>query len=267
MNYKIIALDLDGTLLTAKKEILPETKKALINAQKKGVKVVLASGRPLPGMEFIAQELELYKYGGYILSYNGGQIYDCLERKVIFEKSIAVEDAKQIYDLSVLHDTNILTYLDNKIYAEFFDKYIEIETRINKMEYIETPNLLDTITKPVPKFIMLESGDYLEKIEPLIAAELDGKFSVTRSEPFFLEIMPKGIDKGNTLAKLGELIDVKQEEIIVCGDSYNDISMVKFAGLGVAMGNAKKEVIDIADFVTLTNEENGIAHVIEKYIG
>lgn len=267
MNYKIIALDLDGTLLTAKKEILPETKEALVKAQKNGVKVVLASGRPLPGMEFVAKELDLYKYGGYILSYNGGQIYDCGNNEVIFEKSIDVKDTKQIYDLSVMHNTNILTYLDNKIYAEFYDEYIEIEERINRMEYVETDNLLESITKPVPKFIMLENGEYLEKIEPLVAEQLGEKFSVTRSEPFFLEVMPKGIDKGSSLAKLAELTGVKREEIIVCGDSYNDVTMVKFAGLGVAMGNAKQEVKDVASFITFTNEENGIAHVIEKYVG
>lgn len=267
MDYKIIALDLDGTLLTDKKEILPETKKALINAQKNGVKVVLASGRPLPGMEFVAKELELYKYGGYILSFNGGQIYDCTEKKIIFEKTIPVEDAKQIYDLSIIHNTNILTYLDNKVYAEYYDEWIEIETRINKMKYVETDSLLDAIKNPVPKFIMLGSGDYLEKIEPLVASQLGGKFTVTRSEPFFLEIMPKGIDKGSTLSKLAQLTHIKQEEVIACGDSYNDISMVKYAGLGVAMNNAKQEVKDIADFVTLSNEENGIAKVIEKYIG
>ncbi len=266
MNYKMIALDLDGTLLTAEKTILPETKKALIDIQKKGVKVVLSSGRPVPGMEFIAEQLELHKYGGYILSFNGGQIVDCKTNKVIAETSINVNDAHRVYDLSIIHNTNIITYIDNKVYGEFFDEYVEVETTINKMEFVEVDNLLDAITKPVPKFIMLQDGDYVEKIIPLVAEELEDKFTVTRSEPYFLEVMPKGIDKGSSLEKLAQMEGIKQEEVIACGDSYNDITMVEYAGLGVAMDNAKQEVKDASDYVTLSNEDNGIANVIEKFI-
>lgn len=265
MNYKIIALDLDGTLLTKDKRILPETKAALIDAQKNGIKVVLSSGRPIPGMVDISKELLLKEYGGYIISYNGGIIYDAKAEKIIYSASIEPSDFQKIYDLSIIHNTNLLTYKNNKVYAEFFDEYIEIECRINKMEFIETPDLLAEIDVPVPKFIMTESGEYLEKIEPLIKEELSENFSVSRSEPFFLEIMPKGIDKGNAIKKLCEILSISKDDVVAFGDSYNDITMIEYAGTGVAMENAKEEVKKIADFITLSNEENGIADFLNNH--
>ena len=265
MEKKIIALDLDGTLLTSKKTILPKTKEALIDAQKRGMKVVLSSGRPFPGMDFIASELELDKYEGYILAFNGGEIVDYKTKEKVFSKSIEPKDFQEIYDLSIIHDTNILTYKDGKVYAEFFDEWVEVETRINKMEYVETDDLLSEITGPVPKFIMLGHGEYLEKIEPLICEQLEGRFSVTRSEPFFLEIMPLGVDKGASLKRLADHLGLGAQNVVACGDSYNDMTMVSYAGLGVAMGNAKEPVKEIANYITATNEDDGIVEVLDKF--
>ncbi len=266
MNYKLIALDIDGTLLNKEKKILPKTKQALIDAQKKGIKVVLSSGRPVPGMLGLSKELELEKYGGYLISYNGGVVYDLKNDKEIYSKSINPSDFQQIYDLSIIHNTNILTYKNNKVYAEFSDDYIEIECRINNMEFVEVDNLLAEIDVCVPKFIFTESGEYLEKIEPLIKSELSDKFSVTRSEPFFLEVMPEGIHKGSSLSRLAEILSIKQSEVMAFGDSYNDMTMIEYAGMGVAMGNAKPEVIEISDYITLSNDDNGIADAIEKLV-
>lgn len=266
MEYKMIVLDLDGTLLTKDKKISPKTKQALIDIQKKGKKVVLASGRPFPGMEKYSQELQLDVYGGYVLSFNGVQILDCKSGKIISESSIPVEKCQQVYDLSLIHDTNLITYIDNKIYGEMYCKYADIETTINKMEFVEVDDLIAEIKKPVPKFIMLADGEYVEKILPLVTEELQNDFTVVRSEPYFLEILPKNVDKGTSLDRLGKLLNIKKEEIIACGDSYNDLTMIEYAGLGVAMENAREDAKNIADFITLSNENDGIAHVVEKFM-
>ena len=122
------------------------------------------------------------------------------------------------------------------------------------------------VTFSVPKFLMTDDGDYLAMVEPKVKAALGKNFSVYRSDPFFLEILPKGIDKAQSLERLLAVIGVKREEMIACGDGYNDLTMVQYAGLGVAMGNGVLPVRKAADYITLTNEEDGVAHVVEKFM-
>ena len=118
----------------------------------------------------------------------------------------------------------------------------------------------------VPKYIMLDDGDYLATVEPKVKAALGKNFSVYRSEPFFLEILPKGIDKAQSLERLLKRLGLTREQMIACGDGYNDLSMIKYAGLGVAMENAVLPVRQAADFVTKSNNDDGVAYVIEKFI-
>ena len=118
----------------------------------------------------------------------------------------------------------------------------------------------------VPKFIMLDDGDYLATVEGKVKAALGKNFSVYRSEPFFLEILPKGIDKAQSLDQLLHALGMDREEMIACGDGYNDLSMIQFAGLGVAMANAVLPVRNAADYVTLSNNDDGVAQVVEKFL-
>ena len=122
------------------------------------------------------------------------------------------------------------------------------------------------MTFPVPKFLMTEDGDYLAMVEPRVKAALGKNFSVYRSEPYFLEVLPKGIDKARSLGRLLEILGMKREQMIACGDGYNDLSMIRFAGLGVAMENAVLPVRQEADYITLSNNEDGVAHVVEKFM-
>ena len=114
--------------------------------------------------------------------------------------------------------------------------------------------------------LMLEDGDYLATVEPKVKAALGKNFSVYRSEPYFLEILPRGIDKAQSLERLLEVLGLTREAMIACGDGYNDLSMIQYAGLGVAMENAVLPVRQAGDFVTKSNNDDGIAHVIEKFI-
>ena len=113
---------------------------------------------------------------------------------------------------------------------------------------------------------MLDDVDYLAVVEPLVNAALGRDFSVYRSEPFFLEIMPKGIDKAQSLERLLMKLGLKREEMIACGDGYNDLSMIKYAGLGVAMENAVLPVRTAADHITASNNEDGVGLVVEKFM-
>lgn len=144
--------------------------------------------------------------------------------------------------------------------------YVKLESSINHMELVEKEDMASYVDFQVPKFLLADDGDYLATVEPKVKAALGKNFSVYRSEPFFLEILPRGIDKAQSLARLLERLGMTKEEMIACGDGYNDLSMIRFAGLGVAMKNAVFPVRKAADFITASNNDDGVALVVEKFM-
>ena len=266
MNYEMIVLDLDGTLTNRNKEITPRTKEALMEAQKRGKIVVLATGRPTAGVEPLARELELSRFGSYILSFNGGMITNCRTGEVVFSSVLPMESNERIIGLAEEYRVDILTYQDSQILTNNREcPYAKIESEINHLPLCQT-DLRAAITGPVPKFIMLDDGDYLAMVEPRVKAALGRDYSVYRSEPFFLEIMPKGIDKAKSLERLLDSLGMGREQMIACGDGYNDLTMIRYAGLGVAMENAVLPVKNAADYVTASNDEDGVALVAERFL-
>lgn len=266
-KYNIIVLDLDGTLTNRDKVITPRTKAALMEAQKRGKKVVLASGRPTPGVTPLAEELRLKDYGGYILSYNGGIIMNCQTKEVLFSKLLPAETNQKIIELAEEHRVDFLTYEGDHIVTNNKEnQYGQKESWINHMPLVEVEDPRTYLKFQVPKFLMLDDGDYLALVEPRVKAALGKNFSVYRSEPFFLEILPKGIDKAQSLERLLDVIGMTRQEMIACGDGYNDLSMIEFAGLGVAMENAVLPVRKLANYITDSNNEDGVGKVIEKFM-
>ena len=269
MDYKIIALDIDGTLVNSHKVITEKTKNTLLNIQECGVKVAIASGRPYAGVKRYVDELELARYGGYVISYNGGQLVRASDGKALFEKTFSDNLAHRLYDFSRKHKTGIMTYTKDGnlvVTEDNDDKYIVLEAGINGIPVKKLSSWKDYIDYPVLKCILTEEGDYLERLEHLLAEEFKGELNIFRSEPFFLEALPLAVDKSTALKALTEVTDIKREEIIACGDGFNDITMVQYAGLGVAMRNAQQSVKDAADFITLSNDEDGIVNVINRFI-
>ena len=249
--YEIIVLDLDGTLTNRDKVITPRTKAALMKAQERGKKVVLASGRPTQGVIPLAKELRLEEYSGYILSFNGGRIINCKTGETVFARSLPVSANKKIVGLAEENQVDIVTYEGS---------------RINGMEIWKPENMAEYVNFEVPKFLMMEDGDYLAMVEPKVKAAMGKNFSVYRSDPFFLEILPKGIDKAQSLERLLEVLGLTREQMIACGDGYNDLTMIKYAGLGVAMENAVLPVRNAADYITASNNDDGVGLVVEKFM-
>ena len=266
MKYKIIALDIDGTLNSSKHKILPETREALIAAQEKGLKVVLASGRPTPGMMNLAKELELEKFGGFVLSYNGGRITNIKTGEVIYEVFLTPEEAHEIYDLAKENNVNIMAYDGEDIITEDHDEYIQIEAHINTMQIKKTDNFKGAVVNHTIKTLTTGTPEVIAEIEKNYIEKFGDRFSICRSMPFFLEVMPQGINKAASLERLLESLNMTPSDMIACGDGFNDVEMIKYAGLGVAMGNAVDEVKIASDYVTRSNDENGIVDVIEKFI-
>lgn len=267
MAYQIIVLDLDGTLTNSKKEITPKTKEALMRIQKEGKTVVLASGRPTPGVLPLAEELELEKYGGYILSFNGAKIINCRTKEVVYNKTVPEEYVKHLYDYAVKMNIGILSYTESGIVlGNGKDKYNELEARINHLPMQEVHNFVEYIDFPENKFLMTGEPKQIFDAQKELREQFGAWLNIFRSEPFFLEIMPSEIDKAYSLGKLLEFLGEDKSHMICCGDGFNDLSMIRFAGLGVAMENAQKEVKEAADFITYSNDEDGVCHVVNKFM-
>ncbi len=267
MEYKIIVLDLDGTLTNSKKEISKNTLDALLEIQRNGYKVALASGRPTPGITKLAKQLELKKYGGYILSFNGAKIISCRDNEVIFQKTLPAEVIPQLHQTALDNNIGIISYDDGMVIAgNGIDEYIELEARINGLDIKEVPDFVSYINYPVNKCLMTAPHDVLENVRKQLQNKYNSLLSIYFSEPFFLEIMPQNVDKAQSLLTLLNTIGISSEEMICCGDGFNDISMIQVAGLGVAMENAQEAVKQAADYITLSNDDEGILHVIKKFM-
>lgn len=266
MKYKLLVLDLDGTLTNSKKEITRHTKETLIKAQEAGLKVVLASGRPTYGVAPLANELELQKYEGYILAYNGGEIIDWKTRELMYEKQLDSDLLPYLYRCAKENDFAIVTYENEYVLTEKpDDEYVLKEALLNVMKIKKVDNFLEAVKHPITKCLIVGEPSRLALLEKEMYEKLKDRMGVFRSEPYFLELVPKGIDKAQSLSVLLEEIGMTKNEMIAIGDGFNDLSMIQYAGLSIAMENAQDVVKQAADFITLSNEEDGVAYAVEKF--
>lgn len=268
MKYELLVLDVDGTLLTDEGLISKRTLAALRKAQQTGVVIVLASGRPLHGLLPLAEKLDLDKYGGYLLAYNGAQIVDMKAKENLLAKSIEKEVFPFIEKEANKHGVAMFTYTDAAVITnDQSNPYIQKEARINGMELKEYRPLAAAIDFN-PRKCILVNDDLAEikRLEQEFSMRLDGVMNVFRTEPYFLEIVPELIDKANALGFLLEALNMNPAKSLVIGNGVADYSMIQMAGLGVAMGNATDSVKRCADFVTTSNNEDGIALVVEEHI-
>ena len=268
MSYKIIVLDLDGTLLNSKKEITPATKEALIDIQKAGKKVVLASGRSEHGVISYAEELELDKYGSYVLSYNGARIRQCASDELNYNLTIPNGIIQPIFDIVKEYpdvDLGIDT-VDTYYYGICQNPFNELESRLCDIPLVYMENLPQAATFPINALLITGEPDTLVIIEERLKGIYGDQYGIFRSEPFYLRVMPPNVDKAQSLQRLLLQMGLTREKMICCGDGYNDKSMIEFAGLGVAMENARAETKAAANFITKSNEEEGILYVIERFM-
>lgn len=266
MTEKALVLDIDGTLTNSAKEITPATKCAIQNLMKRGQKVILASGRPTPGMRRYEEELELDRYGGYLLSFNGARIVDCRTGEIVYQRVLPLTLLPGLFHFAKKNGCGLITYLGNEVISAFpIDKYVEIEARINGLPVRKVPNFTEFVDFDINKCLMTADPEKAELLEKELQEKYGNMASIYRSEPYFIEIMPRDVDKASSLDKMLPAIGVKRENTVCCGDGFNDISMIRYAGVGVAMGNAQQAVKESADYITATNDEDGLVQVIEKF--
>jgi Cof subfamily protein (haloacid dehalogenase superfamily) len=268
MQHKLLVLDVDGTLLNDNREITPSTLAALLKVQQMGVQIVLASGRSTHGLRPIAQKLELDRYNGYILSYNGGQIFNMQTGELLFERRMNPKDVPYIEKQAEAADFAFLTYHKDAIITNRADDiHVREEAARNNMRIVETKDFASLITfSPCKCMLASDDEEALAAMERRLRKRLSGSQDVFRSETYFLEVVPPQINKADTLGVLMDILSVGPEEVMAVGNGVCDIGMIQMAGLGVAMGNADERVKRCADYTTASNEEDGVARAVEEHI-
>lgn len=267
MKRKMLVLDIDGTLTNSKKEITPRTLQRIREIQEMGHIVVVASGRPTPGLRKVSEELQLAKYGGYLLSYNGARIANVQTGEIVCQLELPLEYVPQLHAFAHANDIGIVTYEQDWIVTDCkHSEFMEREAWINQIPIRDVENFVEYVDFPIVKCLLTAPPDRAPAMERELAAQFIGRLSIYRSEPYFIEAMPLHVDKAASLQRLLEHLRMDVSDVIACGDGYNDVSMIRFAGLGVAMANAYDAVKAEADYITLSNDEDGVAHVIEKFI-
>lgn len=270
MDYELLVLDIDGTVTDSKKEVLAKTREAVIRIQKQGVKIVLASGRPPEGIFPVAETLMLEEYGSYILAFNGGKIIHIQTGECIFERLLPASIPSSLRKDALKHGIGMAAYQEGVILAGTKpDSYLEMESRITRLPiaYHPEPGLgISGNDVSVNQCILTGEPGILDEMEPVLFRKYCHEVEIYHSEPFYLEVSPKNVDKAYGLGYFLRSLGISREKMVCCGDSYNDIRMLQYAGVGVAMKNAPKNVKVVADFVTENdNDHDGVAEVIERF--
>ena len=264
-NCKMICLDIDGTLLNSNHKISKKVKDTInIVANEKKIPVILVSARMPKGIKFLQRELEIDQP---IICYSGALILD-KDGKMLSKEFINVLDFEEIYKLVVKYNIHISLYKDDEWYIEEMDCWAKQESEITNIipeitDFNELIGLWKKEGTGPNKILCMASPDKIILLKENIKAS---DLNIYPSKPTYLEIMPTNASKTSAINCLQKKFDIKKAEIIAMGDNYNDIDMLEYAGLGIAMGNAPEDVKKHANDVTLTNDEDGVAEALKKYV-
>lgn len=261
-KYKLIAIDIDGTLVNEKKIISPITKESILKAHEKGVQIVIATGRSYPAA---AQFYNQFNFNIPLILYNGSCVRNSKSDDIILNKTFNTTLAKTIFGIINKHKGVCCLWKNNELYFNFSGEYAQMYEKITSIKPTIIENVDEFDVSDIYKFIWFDMPENFANIKSNILANING-INYFTSQKYMLEIVPMGVSKGDSLKFLTDSFGIKREEVIAIGDDENDISMIEFAGLGVAMANAKEIVKTYADYITDSNEKNGVAKVINKYL-
>lgn len=261
--YKFIALDIDGTLLNSKGEIDKTTKEAIFEAQKRRALVTISTGRPIQGVTKYIQEL---KIDAPIITYNGAMIVDSVSNDILYSKGLSRDDARQAIELGLSRDISMVIWANNELYVNRIDDNVDQYKLLSGNIPIVVDDYNKVIDLGITKVLWIDTASNIQKHMSEISKTISKTISYCTSKATYLEFFDINVSKANALEFLSKEYDIKREEMIAIGDGYNDLSMIEYAGLGVAMGNAESGVKAKADYITKSNDDNGIQEVIKKFI-
>lgn len=261
---KLIGVDVDGTLLNSENKITPRTRQALIRAGEMGHKIVIVSGRPTSAVKDLAKELKFDKFDGLLSNYNGGSITNYSSGKVLVNHNLDRNLALEILDKTRF--LNIIVPYKDMILSDKYHKFLEAEKKLLGLEAKIVSDIRDKLDFDPNKILFAADSANLEEHIPFLKENFGHKTSQVRSHRNYYEIMPKGLSKGNSLLEIADYFGIDQADIIAFGDEMNDASMIEIAGTGVAMANAVEPIKNMADYLTLSNDEDGIGDYLEKFV-
>lgn len=268
MSIKLIAIDLDGTLLHPQRHITSRVKQAITEARNKGVYIVLSTGRPYIGVQRYLLELDLLKEGQFCITNNGALVQQANNGDCISEIVLSFDDYLYFEQLSRQLGVRFQALSHSLLFTaeKNISKYTVQEAALTgiPLRYRTVQEMDCHLT--FPKVMMIDSPEKLDNAIQKIPAEAYEKYTLMKSAPCYLEILNKQGNKGVGVKMLADKLALSRDEIMAIGDQENDLAMLSFAGIGVAMGNGIEAVKAISQFVTKTNMEDGVAHAIEKFV-
>lgn len=262
--YKLVALDLDGTLLTSDKKITDRTKQVIHHLVTQGVIIALASGRTMPGIRGVIDELSLKSKSLYVIACNGAQVW-CEETQHFITSQWLSDD-----DIRVIRQWGRL--IGMACYAQHAGELVVEDNShisLNAHQYshlgihVTTDALL--LNTPVPKMVFIEDKLSIDLLVQQVPAEIINRYQCVRSEPNYYEVMALGVNKGEACRRLAAYLGILSTDILAIGNELNDCEMLRYAGKGIAMGNAAEVVQRCADDITTSNDEEGVANAITRF--
>lgn len=265
---KLVAIDLDGTLLDSKKEISARNKEALTQAKAAGVKIVICTGRPLAAIGIYLDALNLRDNGDYSITFNGGLVQKNDTGEIIEKSSLALENVHELYELAKSLNVPLDILSDGLVMQlSTTQEYESLYSQLNKLLTFESYEVAQLTTDRIyNKAVIAVDQAYLDEQIKKIPSLFYDRYEVIKTRSNLLEFMPKGITKAYGISLLARDLGIKQEEIMTIGDEENDVPMIEYAGLGVAMENAVAKVKGLADVITDTNDNDGVAQAVEKFV-
>lgn len=264
---KLIGVDIDGTLLNSKNELTSRTKASLIKASKIGHKVAIITGRDFYAADFLAKDLDFDKFGGLVSSSNGAHVYDMKTKKTIINHTIDQTLIREMIDFSKELGFDYIIYHGGEILAENEHAHsLEYLASKNKMPYRIIENLEEKIDFPLNKVLFSAEPSIINRNIEKFKEKFENRVNPIHSMPQFLDCMPLDINKGRSILEIADFFSIESKDTLAFGDEINDMEMIQMAGTGIAMANASEILKKEADFITLSNDEDGIAYYIEKNI-
>lgn len=263
MTIKLIAIDMDDTLLDGTQQVTARTRQAIRRAMEAGVAVAIATGRMFRSALPFAQELELQLP---LITYNGAMIRELDSGETLFHRPIDTGLAQELADLFRQRDWYLQKYVDDRLYVAELDENARFYADYARVEAIPLGNGFFQMTEAPTKMLSMGDADELHAIRTEVAARFGDRLYLASSKKRYLEMVDIRVNKGEALDFLAKRLGIAQNEVMAIGDSMNDVDMIQYAGCGVAMGNANATVRAAADYITSANTEDGVAAAIEKII-
>lgn len=262
--YKMIAIDLDDTLMNDHFVISRENKEALNRAKFAGVKLCMVTGRNYTGAKAFLQEVDFQDLMSCV---NGAYIVDPKTDQILNQFTIPGKACSEILEDIESMGIHVNLYHEHRAVSSELNRYTDYYRDLTGVELEAVGKLSDYALKvSVGKLLLMDEPEKLKEIQTVLRMKYRDTISLTFSKPNHLEVNSNSASKGAAVKTIAEFYGISREEIISIGNDENDVSMLRYAGLGAAMGNAPESVQKEADLVTLTNNENGVAHIINTYL-